>query len=83
MNVLLKAAVIAAISAVAVSGCSGGGASELSRGPDTISFEIADEGGLDSATRQATDYCEETERQGVLLRTEQVGKANVVYFECQ
>ena len=62
---------------------SGGGASEISRGPDTISFEIANEGGLDSAARQATDYCEETEKQAVLLRTEPVGKATLVYYECQ
>ena len=80
MTELAKTLMMALLAAFLLSACSD--TETLSRGPDGIAIEVDDEDDLDEAADEAEDYCEDSDRQAVLDRTEIVGDAAVAYFDC-
>ena len=81
MTVVPKTLVLSAFAVLALSACGGG--STLTEGPDSIAIQIDDAKDLGPASRDAAEYCEDTDRQAVLIRTDEVGQEAVAYFECQ
>ncbi len=80
MTDCLKVLTAAAL-ALGLSACSG--ADVVTEGQDEIAISVEDEDDLGSATDEANEYCQESERQAVLIRVDELGEGGVAYFECE
>lgn len=80
MSELPRTLMMVLIAAGLLSACSD--TQVLTEGPDSIAIEVDDEDDLDDAAEEAEDFCEDSDRQAVLDRTERVGDAAVAYFDC-